>query len=673
MCARVKTNAIVYAHKTYHIATETQGPHKRTYGMADPQRSRDSPITASVYKDDLSEMDDSQLQMLPNELLSMIVGDPRVVWASALVCSRWHAIVNVLYERNVHAHGKRVRLLHASSALSTLGHMSSLAIRGSLKKVLHEVTLAHLLPLLVASNNPQHVDYALDMWSDECRLIDDAEAAEWIAAHDRLEARFDAEWPDTVCHRSHLRCDHATNDVHSIASCVLLSVAARHTHQPDTLHSVTRFCRANARAFCKAAYIATAEDRRDALGTILYLYALHAVAIEGVPLPFHPGDSGATTRHWHSDATRMFTTLYVVAGTHGSLECAKTIDLFHQRGGVTGPSAIVSPSWYYENDTMRTLFAIESVDRSHALIALNDIMAAGHGPMMRKRHWIWAAMIADRPEMLDLYSAGRAEGWESFVFASVASLGKRRFCDALMSRFPGRAASSWNAIVNNPDNVAPFAVEGVRWLAAQTWYEPHEGTVLCIINDLFSEKTGVPTTRLQRLCDTIDALGLLVERWPLAVRSDLADQRDRIASLLVSCIMRAGDCRERDLIEVLVNHLDCCALVDTSCSGSRVERAWSYVCDTVAANAMVPALSWVGCDPCVDTPMAIVLGTLLNRYQRTPSDHAEAHGRIRLRPLCRDHAVRTIDGNRQSAKSVLHLRSALEYIKRHDLLTDVLS
>ena len=604
------------------------------------------------------------IQQLPNELLGMILADSYAACANALVCSRWRDLVDVLHGRDTHTYGKRVRLLPASSALSTLAHLPPVGIDMALQSVLPVATAAHLLPLLIASGKPEHIDYALGLWADESRTIDHVEAAQWIAAHDRLEARFDPAWPHTVQPRRFLDCNHDNGNVRAIASCVMLSVAARHTHQSSTLWSVSQVCRVNPLALRKAAYVAAAEDRRDALGVILHLYARSIFDYDSARHFFGPCDSINMERRQYMDAACMMATLHTIVGTYGSLECAKTIDLFHRHKSIT-PLTIISPAWYYENGTRYDAGTVGDID---GLLDALRVLLGGRADM-RETKWLAAAIVADRPEMLDLYSADVPTG-EFRAFADAARLGKRLFCEAIMARIHLGTASPWCNMIDAPDNAIPFTLEGVRWLADQAWYAPRAGTVLCVMDNLFCERAQVCASRLKRLCDTIDALGLMAERWPAAVQTALVGRHDRIGPLLVSCIMLADNCKERDLFDVLMGHLDRCALIETLSTASAVERAWSYLCDVVAANAVSPNWrTWTGCDPCMDTPMVVVFGTLLNRYLRTPSGNIGAHGQVELRPLHRDHVLHTLDGTRHSlSKDDSHLQSALRYLEQHGLL-----
>lgn len=621
---------------------------------------------------------ESLAQRLPNELLGAILDESSVAWTNALVCSRWHALVDALsLQYGPEAECKRVRPLHASSALDALRHLSPTKIQGVLESVLPVATPAHLLPLLAASDEPNHLKHIIDLWSDEERPMDSAESAQWIKAHRQIESRFDPLWPGRVRKRIRARCDHYPTDVRSIASCVLLSVAARSTCSPAVLNGLARFCRDDEKALRKATLVAAAHNRRDVMGSLLYLYAQH-----------HWGTRARYTvergnlQYFGIIATGMLKNLYVTAATYGSLECARTVDLLATCKGVT-PTMIMTDPWnkYAHCESCKAAIRWSSASSTSnssrepcALGALNVVAAE---PMaLYKRYCLRAAVIADRPEMLGLCAIDLESAWVLEAFVDVVRLGRERFSEAMAARFSHDVGGLVCAAINDRANEMPFTLGGVRWLASQDWYTPLPDTVCRIINGMSFGMLGTvrciqkDSSRIERLCNTVDALGIMAERWPTIVKAALGDQRNRVASLLVSCIVRASTCDDRDILEVFVGHLVRCALLDAREGRSATERVWSYLHETATANATAAPRNWSGHDGCVETQAAVVFAMLLHRHRRALPKGVEAHGQTRLQPLSRRRAAETLFKEVSCKMTGPYYDAALQYLDRHGLLSN---
>jgi len=624
-----------------------------------------------------NDLNDTPIDLLPNELLVRILPAPCV---SALVCSRWRDITDAhLAKGSACLKDRRTRSVCVSMVLDMCGDRSLHGIQIVLRGLLGNVTLAHLLPLLIATGRPEHATHAIKLWSGENHCIDRAEAAAWIDAHRSLESRFDAAWPDNIQPRFCLDCDHKPTHMHAIASCVLLSVAARHTRCPIALGKFALFCRTDERALRKALALAAASDRRDVLGALLCLYAQH---LEGnaARCPTDKGpqplDRNSKSGSHNGNVLEMFQTLYIVVGTYGSLECAETLDLFLYRDDVE-PQIIMSPSWSDRIDAKpRRTISLARADRNMArtLTALNDAVF-GRTVLLGER-WLSAAIAADRPEMLDLYLShcDRSFGQHPDL-ADAARAGKIRFSHAIMARCPRAVAGYWRDRVNNWLNFMPFTLEGIRWIATQAWYHPCENTIRRVLDDLFCESTSVcHPTRMERLSDAIDALGIMADMWPERVRASLRDKRDRIGALLVASIVRGASLKERDLFEALAEHLDNCGLIETDRSGSIVERVWAYLADIAVTDAAVGTLLWERCDPCVrDTPMALVFVALLNRHKDTPpAGDSGTLDRLALAPLSYECAIRAFYGRMRyiSKEGDVVLDSSLARLAYHGLLKD---
>jgi len=637
--------------------------------MADARRPLDSHTVTGTHASDSDEVGHALIQLLPNELMGMILGDPDTVWASALVCTHWRDIVGARPTRDTaQSKEKHMRPFYASSALSALGHLPPAQVQTALESVLPMVTLAHLMPLLVASDKPEHVDYALRLWSHEDRSIDVAEAVQWHTAHGLLESRFYAAWPRHVRKLRHVDCNHPMDDVRAIASCVILSVAARHTCSPDVLQKVALSCLSDQKALHKAAIIAAAYDRRDTLGALLYLYAQRIDEAEFASIQRGKLDVADVGRSQHT-VTKLFRTLYVMTGTYGSVECARTIDLFPMSDGDddTTPLAIMPQKWHERLHCRSCGADPRRISEPCALTAIQDAM--GGYTRMRKRYWLKAAIAADRPETLDLYLADAVDGDRARILGDTARLGKRRFARATVASCADTGADALCVAINNLESTTPFTLEGVRWLSEQPWYSPQASTFLRILENVGGRSCGIYTTEAERLRNTVDMLDVATERWPTIVQAVMHGRRDWIGILLVLCIVRGSACGERDLLGTLVGHLDRCALIDTPRAGSVVERVWSYLIETVTAHAAAPVRHRMEYPARAYTmPMAGVFVSLLIRYEKTLHGDRGILGPIGLVPLSRDLARRALFGPLLPNDDNGSLSTALAFLYERGLL-----
>jgi len=557
------------------------------------------------------------IQMLPNELLETVLSIP---WRDALVCSRWRDIADMSFMDQARMGNGYARTVRASSLLSRWGHMPPLQIRAVLEGVLYNASQAHLLPLLLASNNPIHVDYALGIWSDDRRPMDDTEVAQWMALHDQLESRFDATWPKDICKRIHLDCDHRADGPRAVASCVLLTLTVRHTHQPDVLYKVASFCHANGYALRKAAFVATADDRANALGALLHLYAQHIFGDDNAAKRpnAETGKIVAGPQSRPNAVLNLFQTLYVVAGTHGSLECARIIDLFPFRKSVT-MSMIMPPSWC-KHAQCQSCDSTDGDGVCRALARVCEITLCC--TTMRTLYWLRAAIAADRPEMMGLFARDDATSMGHSVFADTARQGKASFSDAMMAARPHKTANYWCDVVNESQSTVPFTIGGVRWLASQAWYLPQERGVCRILEDLFCQRTAagrdhqMRTDNAARLANTVEAMGLLARRYPVSVRLALGNEVQWLKSLLVACAFHDAHQEGRDLFGALIGHMDTCHIFARpgSCAMS---RAWAYL--IARCGAMQQSTTQKHCLLCDGKCMVLVFACILKRYLVTPS------------------------------------------------------
>jgi len=633
--------------------------------------------------------DESAIEALPNELLVRVLPVP---WIAALVCSRWREMIDVRPAGNVTlSNRKRTRDLRASSVLDLWGSRPPDEIHTILYGALRGATLAHLLPLLVASDQPVHVDYALKLWFDEDRSIDWIEAYEWVAVHRQLDARFDAAWPDHVSSRANLDCNHNPSDVRAFASCVLLSMAARHTQSPDVLQKIAALCRRDDYTLRKAALVAIAADRHDVFGAFLYLYAQHLYGddVSGAQHPFNEHAVGASRHNAVVDAFKMF---YAAAGTYGSLACVHIIDLFLFHKSVT-PSMIMSPAWAAH---MRCkLCGGANLNRDGEWCVLGKIGCIMlYCVTMRTTHLQRAAIAADRPETLGAYLRADRNLKPEPILGDAARLGKARLCDAILAACPDVGATARCEAIDDISNDIPFTIEGVRWLASQTWYSPQDRqTVRYMLDDLFYghrrtvRGVGTVASDAVRLRNTIEAVGLMVDRWPALLCSALTDQHYRVSSMLAACILHEEDnaCSKEDLFGALVRHLDRCNVFPCGGGGgggSPMANAWSYLIDAVGLAVRRPIDQRTHCPLCRAARLAIVFAHIAMRCHDNPcNDIADTldrdtgirvhAGTIKLRAIPSDYAGRTLLGH--TTHSYEHLRAfddATRYLAQHNLLAN---
>ena len=520
--------------------------------------------------------DESPIQMLPNELLIRLLPEP---WIAALVCSRWYEMVGALSAIGA-VSSTNSRVLCASSILELWGRRPPDEIHAILYSVISDATLAHLLPLLIASDRPANVDYVLKLWSDENRPITETEAAQWIAAHRQLDPRFNASWPKHIPSRAGLDCNHGPHDVRAIAFCVMLSTVALHTQSPRVLREIAALCPNGDSALRKAALVAVTRDRHNVLGALLYLYAQH---IHGDDARCRPDKSVAYASQ-HNAVIDTFKAIYVVAGTYGSLECAHIADLFLFCVSVT-PSMIMSPAW---SDHMRCKLCDTAVGARKnrlqcALGTIGCIML--HCATMRTTHWLRAAIAADRPEMLGPYMGVDGNTELGPILGDVARLGKTHFCEAVLSASPNTNAATLCGSIDAVSNDMPFTIEGMRWLASQAWYTPRgEYTIHRILDNLFCVRDftvrgiGTVADDTARLHNTVEALGLIAGRWPALLRGALARERHWVSLILVACVLHKGDSHAGgDLFAVVAGYLNLCGVFPHP--GSPIVGAWSYLID----------------------------------------------------------------------------------------------
>jgi len=513
---------------------------RRNPSMEDPdqtQQSGDGPN------------DVAPIGSLPNELLAMILPSP---WTSALVCSRWRDLGDALLER---PRNVRARRLYASSALFVLGHLPVAEIYATLQSIVGEPTLAHLLPLLAASDRSDYNEYVYDVWSDKERTIDEAEAAQWIAAHSEIESQFGALWPDTICDRRDMMCDHNHADVRAMGSCVLLSVTARHTHSPAVLRRMALFCSADPNALRKAILVAAAKDHDDVLGALLYIYAQHPTASSWVA-------SGGTYMERNA-ALDMFSALHVTVGIYASVRCVRVLDVFRSHGSMSS-TEIMSPRWSYHARRERYTFGPNGGNDCE-LRALNRLKTLfNHTLSMRTRYWLSAAITADRPETLEAYVSYRPDDRLPLIFGHTVRMGKPRFCEAIMAMRPETPHAVWTTTIDRlRDDDALFTVEGVRWLAAQAWYSPGDGVLARAISNILNGES--PTNPIESpVHDAVDALGIMAHRWTEATRAVLLDEYNQIRASLVTGVLCISDAADKSsLLNTLTGHFERCGVSAT--------------------------------------------------------------------------------------------------------------
>jgi len=599
----------------------------------------------------------TSIESLPVELLDPLLAPP---WISALVCSRWRDLAGA----NVDSREEK-RTLYASSALSVFGHLLPCEIHVALQSVLQEATYAHTLPLLLASEQAVCVDYALDLWSDKARAIGNAEAAQWAIAHSQIESRFDTTWPDHIRERAHLICDHDLADVRAIASCVLLSVVARRTHSPHVLQRAASLCSRNQRALCKAIFVAAADDRRDIMGALLYLYAQYFLRPQSVRI---------LQRVQHQSTVNMLATVHTVIGTWASTGCALVISLFHPRNCVA-PAMIMAPFWSDHIQCQRcALVSAAGHDDGVEKCALSRLgQALARDSRMCTTMWIGAAIAADRPETLDMYVACFRDDPLPSIFGDAARMGKARLCKAIMAARPDIDGPAWRAAVNAACEISPFTLEGVRWLATQAWYWPQQTVPFHAVNDIFCSNTQ-GTGHTVQMRNAVDALGIMVDAWNQATKAALFDRHASIGGLLVSCIIHdecdPGGSGRGGLLDALVGHLQRCDFMTMSWleTGSQMTHPWAYL---ITKTTKIMSRGHINCKLCRDTPMSIVFGHLLRRHLDAMATNGNEcfgpHTTAGLHPIHSSDITRTVRRASVRADDASLVRS-LSYLARHGLL-----
>jgi len=630
-------------HKPREVACATaiiKGSH------AAPTKEAKRPNKRGRHLDDAAQ--EPPIQGLPNELLAMIFSVP---WTSALVCPHWYDIV-----RASHPCAKRAgRSLRASSALSALGHLPPCEIQMVLESVLDRATTAHLLPLLIASGQPTHIDHALKVWSDTGRVIDGAEATDWASAHDRVESRFDTLLSNRICDRVHVCCDHEPTDVRSIASCVLLSVAARHAHASDILKRVALFCRMDSKALRKVIFVAAAEDRDDVLGALLYLYAQYVMDI--------------AASAWREATLQMFETLHAIVGAYASVRCTRILDAFHFNDGIT-PSMIMPVAWgdHLRCERCGVVAAGGNADKTCALMGLEKVLA--YNAFMREAHWLRAAIAADRPETLGAYASVFLGDPLPSVFGKVVRMGKPRFCEAIMAAHPEITSSAWSAAIDAPHNNPRFTLGGVRWLAAQPWYSPHSDTLIRILSaNIPDDENGYTLAdSVAAARNAVDALGVMIDRWPKDTRRVLLSRSTRIGVSLVSCVLD-NDGGTGDLLGMLMDHLERCGIIRTRTSG--LADLWSYMVCAMAVDASDGNCGRrLGrCKPRDGFPVCYVFARLLRLYLAR-QESVGVHATVALSPVPRDYGKRAVCGCLLPSRYDASIQETLAYLAQHGLVLD---
>lgn len=650
-----------------HTRTQTKSPSNNICLM-DIWREGDR-ATAEINHDTqlLRQNKDVSIESLPNEVLAAIIHDLAIAASAvpicALVCRRWRDVAD-MYPRGHNIRTPKRRKLCASSVLSMTGSMTSKEIHSLIESIVETPTLAHLLPILVASDRPDLIDCALNLCFDGKRVIDAAETAAWVDAHAQIDARFDSLWPDDVCDRTHLDCNHAPADVRSIASCVLLSVASRHTRAPAVIAAMASLCHADERALRKAISVAATEDRHDTMGALLYLYAQH---------------SGASTV-WHESASHMLETLYATVGTWASIECARVIDAFHYCEH-TSPLVLMSRLW---SDSVcgRQCDAASAVGDENvprALDKLKDILA--HNWPMRTTHWLRAAVVADRPEMLDMYTARAGVDPLPLIFDDAMRAGKLRFCRVIIAAHPEIGPATWATMIDDPFYSGRFTLGGVCWLAAQTWYSPRTDVparaINCILHN--SGPSRAKTAHIGHAVsarNAVDALGVMLARWPTITSASLREQPHHMGPLIVACVLHDKDNShglEHGLLGALLGHLERCGIIMAT-PGSSVASLWSCLIDQMGIDRTLCAREQVGCLVCHSMPMAAVFERLLRRHLGTlPIEHSANNDSKecvveKLESMPRARVERSLYGHGPVDLDHALLDQALSYLAQNGLL-----
>lgn len=573
---------------------------------------------------------DSCTGWLSNEVLDLVLNgrahntnipyiDPCERWASALVCARWCAIIDAFARRPHPGQQPYGRLVGASCFVALARRPGSTVddVREAIQAALERCSRAHLLPVLAASNCAHLVRYALATCKEIDIAEDKREAFEWTTCHDTLEQRVRCEWSQTLSsvYGSTPQTPHHAR--------VLLSIVARYTQTPGVLQEAVALCAKGRDAICDALLSAIHADQDDVMGYLLVLYVYN-----------HAYFSSGKQR-------RLANRVWTVVGAYGATRCANRLMQSFCRRECTA-HALLTGTWrvqmcsdHFRRDDNNMHCTIDGMDDDAFL-----------WKAAADKNLFWAAVTADRPDVLDAYSADITLAFQEDAFRVAARTGKRVVCGRLLAMFP-RLAGQGGRMAINRKRGAPFTVDGVRWLGQQAWYVPDEKALCTILESLCKQKELTAM-------DIVGAMHSAVTAWPKHAHSVFAENHQLVVSVLTTCAAHPDGAKGLDSLARLLRDV---GFFEPPCG----RDLWSV---------MMNHFDFGGeprhCFTCLHLPLGVVFGLVLDLHLRDPNPVTCCPRPIPLRYIGETHSGLGAYGTAADVQ----VQAIADRLTQYDLLVD---
>jgi len=578
--------------------------NKRPLGETLPRRKRARHQINAGNDDDLAERD-SCTRWLSNEVLDLVLNNPLDrhyvkpwdAWEAALVCKRWCAVVAA-------ASVQRRSRMNQGGVLANMPALQRCTVRASwflpltkvprctvnhiqeaIHKAVGKCSLAHLLPVLLASGRAHLVRHAFLIWR-ETRTAHGREASLWTFYYRAWIDRFE----ETRYHK-HQRAlldAHADHCETAIHACVMLSVVARHAQTPAILQKAITLCDSDPCAVYVALLSAAYADQVQAMGYLLVLHAKHIMR-----------------EHSHNASVRQrlkqtADALWTITGARGSAACIDCLVSSFPRNNSRTRCAFLGGAWRarmcrdnFEGLDGRLQRTLDSMDDHHSVWTRSC-----------SNHLFQAAIVADCPGVLETFLFRSDHVHRNNLFMIAARTGKKALRERLLVLFPELEGQS-GCIATNQETDGPFTADGICWLAQQSWYTPEEMSVrtmiasLCIQGDL-------------SIIGVIDAMQRIARTWPKHALKAFVGKHELIAFMIIRWAAHTT-CDGNSGLDAIVGLLRHIGFFESPMGDDLWSIVMAHMDHIISARDRL-----IHCDACRDLPMGIVFDRLLQMHLHEP-------------------------------------------------------